>query len=923
MKGSTCLSGGKIGIFPPRSQAGFTLIDVSITLFVMTVALVGTMSAFPYIMRAILMAKARSIATIIAQEQLEVYKNTAYYKLHVTTATALDDQYDPALEYDTGYYARETVITGGIEYEKMTYVEKVYENASGDFLHVDWADPDVGMKRIYVHVAYHAQGGSGDWRKVTMSSLLENTDRQQLNATIAGVVRTTDPVSIPNAYVYALENPSFNDTADPTGAYSFNIPAGSWTLITSATGYFVSTSSSPWVASSGTITKAYIYLTKQFLGHVTGYVYIQDHLVITQVVGDYDMPAGPANQEWVELYNPTTYTIHVATKSDAAQDHYDIFFTTVSWIDNSNGEPGTGNSKYLLGSQDDPASLLYAFRSTSTAWDVRFTSHNAIEIPPNRFFLISNYSTVTVQTAAMEVIARMADAYYGGGDGSENRIDTKGGIRVTGAQGHSYNGRDDWHDGFAWGALPGLTLAKEGSCNSKDLETDGIFMRLAYKLNENDCFDLNTSLLRNGNPAWANNFDSNNSGTQCGSSGDFDKNIDLTYHITSSSGIANADTELPPMTGTPAAGAIVTANDGLSAAVFVQRYGSFTLTDVTTGAWTVAIVSSTPRNSYFQEIYTTVTVSPPFLGIPHPFSAPQSNPDPLGLVQNTSSMPFVTDRGMIAGRIVDANGAGIGGIYADAVSGNDQTNSWGYYRLLVSSGSYTVTCNVLNANPSFTQGSSASVIVELGQITDGVDFILISGGNIKGFVTSNGVDPLPGYSISLQRDNAEYTTGITGTDGLFYINNVATATASNPYTALCVADSGESIDPSTGIVVTPVAGKTIHIGTFTVSSGYGTFTGQVRDGSALIETGVLVVGSTLAIVTTSSGPTINSSVTGGATAYYFAASDSAGEYNLRVLGGTLYNLYGWYANESRTVVRVSSVNIPIAIGQSKTVDLQW
>src|SRR3989344_4150477 len=97
-------------------KRGFSLVEVMITLAIITIALVGTMSAFPYIMRGILMTKAKSIANIVAQEQLETFRNTPYYKIHVTSSPLSDSRFDD-VSYDIGYYPNETTSMGGIQYE--------------------------------------------------------------------------------------------------------------------------------------------------------------------------------------------------------------------------------------------------------------------------------------------------------------------------------------------------------------------------------------------------------------------------------------------------------------------------------------------------------------------------------------------------------------------------------------------------------------------------------------------------------------------------------------------------------------------------------------------------------------------------------------------------------------------------------------
>lgn len=915
-------------------KKGFSLVEVMITLFIMTVALIGTMSAFPYIMRGILMTKAKSIANIVVQEQLEAFRNLPYYKIHVTSSPLTDSRFDN-VSYDIGYYPKETTSMGGIQYEKMSYVEKVSETEGGDFTHVDWNQPDVGMKRVTVNVAYHSEGGGGDWKKVTMSILVENPDRQQLNATLSGIVKTTAAATtpIPHAGIYVLENPAFNTSSDNSGNYSFSVPAGSWTLVTSATGYFMDTST-PVVCSSGVTTTRNIPLIRKFLGNVTGYAFINDHLVITQVVPSYQ--PGAVNQEFVELYNPTTYSILIASKS-AAGGTYDLWYVTVTYIDNHDAEPSAdpdSKAKYLLGNPSHANSVFKAFRTTSTAWDLRFASQTAVYVPSQSFFLLANVSTVAYGAGSF---ARTADAYYRtSADGDLNIIENSGpgGVRVTGAGGYSFNGQSDWHDGFAWGnAATAPSLSRE-SANGFAFDTAANYHFYRQQGNQfagghdhwSSCIVGNCLPLRNSASPSANCWDSDNNAaayTHSSYDGDwwYDTNITAAGTYDFVGALYNADISYPPSTGTPAKGALVSANDGLSAVAYVQSKGSFTLTNVATGYWTVDIISSTPRKPYYQEIFTWMGATTPFLGIPNSLTTP-----PWNNSVNFSSLSFTTTNGVIAGRVTDAAGSGISNITVDAGGWTATTNTQGRYRLRTSTGTYTTGCNLISTNYSYTKDSSANVVVELGLITDAIDFTLVTGGNISGFVSANGVDGLLGYVVSLQRDGAEYKTATTDTGGNFLITNVATCSAANPYLLFLVTDGSEAVDISTGKAVIPTMGTTLNVGNFLITSGYGIISGHNSYGGQSIETGSLIIASTQAITTLSSGPVVNSGLVNGPEIYYFATSDGSGDYSMKVLGGvTSYNIYGYYTDDtvSSSTARISSVTVPMAVGERRTVNLQW
>lgn len=167
------------------SERGVTLIELMIASLVMTVGILGFLGVYGNVTRAIQVAKARSLATNIAQEKIESLKNVSYYRLMPTTATATDSNFSPSLIYDTGYYPSQTVIVGGISFNRRVYIRRTAE-IGGNLSYVSWGNADTGLKEVLVSVAWK-QGQ--DWRKVEIRNLRNNPAYFAPDATFSGNVK--------------------------------------------------------------------------------------------------------------------------------------------------------------------------------------------------------------------------------------------------------------------------------------------------------------------------------------------------------------------------------------------------------------------------------------------------------------------------------------------------------------------------------------------------------------------------------------------------------------------------------------------------------------------------------------------------------------------------------------------------------------
>ena len=70
-----------------KHRAGLTLMELLITTFILSVGVLAAIGSFSYVTTSIQHSKSRTLASNLAQEQIEKLKNLSYYTLLVTTGT--------------------------------------------------------------------------------------------------------------------------------------------------------------------------------------------------------------------------------------------------------------------------------------------------------------------------------------------------------------------------------------------------------------------------------------------------------------------------------------------------------------------------------------------------------------------------------------------------------------------------------------------------------------------------------------------------------------------------------------------------------------------------------------------------------------------------------------------------------------------
>jgi prepilin-type N-terminal cleavage/methylation domain-containing protein len=802
-----------------RRPEGFSLVELLITLALLSLALLSAVGTFRGVAKGIFVTKAKSLATNLAQEKVEFLKAKSYYRLRVTTAPVAVTDPDPDVMSDPGNYAPEAINGGGIAFTRHVYVEKVRKNAASAVLEaVPWNDPDTGLKRITVALVW--QEGA-EWRQLSLVNLRENPDRASADVVFKGEV-TSGGFPVAGATVEVAENPAWRAATNSAGRYEFNLSPGTYTLRANAPGYFRNVKAGCFVGVANTPATENFILTAKLQGAMHGSIWKRDHLVISQV-GAQVNAADPAD-EFVELYNPTTFTISAVG-------------LRLIFVD------ATGVETELNPLLD--------------------TTNVSVNVPPQKFFLFGNKSPVGgiggVAADAYRTLTHPDIIKQGvGGQGGIVLFDTVAGSTV---------------DMVAWGHLDGireppLKVQEGGSFYDVGglggLNIGETLERMAYS--SSTLANMEGGASAGIHNTQGNSFD-NNVTSNCWV---YHNHADLpTTYLQSQAALSVAESN-PGETGTPAAGAYVFADDGLSTTVTVTSTGGFTLASVATGTWVLSASSGT--------LYAEKTVT---------VAAGSNSKHVLAL--NT-----MTNSGYVSGEVTEAGGAALANIIVNPAG--VQTDASGRYRMSASPGLQTITANPGSANAAYIEGT-ATVTVNTGQIVSNVNFGLFRGGRLRGMVTSDGVNALPDIPVSIRRSG----TGLEVANILSQINGTfEVRVPSGTYTASPIPEFGEVVTPSVSPAVT-VAGSanSVFTSTFTLGPALGTVAGSVSRSGEPITTGVLIVASSSPI----SGalpPAVDSILRSGAIIYYMDNSGNDGRYAVDIHAGT-YNVYAWYTTYNGAV----------------------
>jgi len=860
------------GFLPTKS--GVTLIELMVSVMLLSIGIMVSILSFGGIQKSIQLSKGRTLAANIAQEKMQVIMQKSYYEVLVTTSPQFKVDASTTVIYDPGYFPPETIPEGGMTFTRYTYIQPVIEN-SGNIQAMPPTTPDTGMRQITITVIWPTDSGN---RILSVQNVLNNPNTVMSNSVLQGVVKdfiTAAPIA--NAVVNAAENVGWRDTTSSSGDYSINLSPGSFDFQASALGYY-SQIATLTLAPNGSTTHTF-YLKAISTGTIQGSAWIMNHPVISQIVAS----TGPSNGvEYVELYNPTTAPYMMGTNAgylspsmwtvdfDAANNTQPLALVYISTTIPSNGFYLISNTGDGLGSPSCASVVINGTTVNPDAcWhDVGMPKH-ALQCNP----IVAN---------------GCASSQNAGGFG----IGTNGGQPWTGLANTTK------YDAIAWtghGFTPNSYETAPAASAANGMGPGETFVRR---------LDTTTAW----NTSFGNSYDSGNN------------SVDFIDYANPQFPPRTSATIKPPLTETPAPGAIASVTDGISTpspATLTGNppYAQFTVPGIATGTWIVFVDSG----SWSAEIDNVAVTANSTTTIPNAITSPSW----LANGANDVALSTLGVVGMISGKVTDALGSSIsGGISVTAGNTVAITNANGMYFLRLSTGIYDVIANPGNGNAFYASMTMPGVSVTLGDVTANVNYQLSQGGRINGWISRDGVNPLPGVTVvafdtnGVPRDNE-----VSGSNGYFMLINLTTGT----YSVQPVLDAKETSSP-TSAATAVTAGNTVWSSSFTVIGAMGSVTGAVTVGGQSINSGVLIVASTGAI---SMPLPALSSATLTAAVMYAESSREDGTYSMDIRGSTtsVYNMTAFYTTLAGQLPVTSTrtiTGITVTAGQTTSgVNFAW
>lgn len=680
-------------------RQGVTLVELMVMSVIASLVALTVIQGFSGISRGIISTRFKTIAVQLAHEKMQSLKSTPYYRLRVSSQTVIPSALSglsPSIRSDALNYPPTNSVISKTVFTDYTVVERVKKISGTETLEIRaWDAPDTGLKQLTLNIVWQENGAL---KKFQLTNLLENQDRSLSSGDFVGKVRNTAWTPLVDATVAIMDNASFVDTTDGGGDYRIGVPAGTYAIRAFKRGFFESVS--PYYSISSTLPQvtADFTLLAMSSGTVSGTVWHNDHLVISRVCGA--KMDGGTSQEYVEIFNPTTWTwmvdgqIGLSFQRTAAQDPVAIPIQMDYTVGGNAIAPG---KFFLFGSHAEGLTIDGVFVGPDAGWadgvgapnDVNFPYFDAINGLKN-ILPINGTDGPTEGAGVLSLYVLATGAVI-------DKIGWKGGAGFNPGSSET-------------APVPGAT----------GMEVNKIYYRKS---------DVGGSFSSTIGPA----YDSGNNALDWG----VDSGAPHTLPRTTVSAA------LPIRTGTPSHGAFVFTDDGLSQMVQATLTGSppearFTLPAIATGTWTVSASSGNFYMGFSTSITAGVAIS-------------------TSLVMNTSTI-----YGFVAGRVLDAvTTAGIPGISISP--GGGVTNAGGNYNVALLPGDQTVTANLGGANPAFTSDSKP-VTVSLGQIAADTFFHLSKGAKIQGRVTLDGTNPLPDVPIAITNIVTGYAADNTTSD---------------------------------------------------------------------------------------------------------------------------------------------------------------
>lgn len=324
-------------------------------------------------------SKARSKGTALemARRHLNETRSVEYYRIPI----ALTPQNVPGysdVQWDPMNFPPDSFTRGGTTFTRYTGIQIVQRSPGQEnFVIVSATCASIGAKQITETVVWLE---NGDAKRVLIQEVIESSSFASRNIAVQGIVKSTDNIPLPGVAINVnfLQPSNVSDAiTDVNGRYTLNCLSGTQAISARKFGFdtvFFPNQTFPDTDKIQTLN--FSLARSSAMDTISGSVWFSDKPVISQVSGHVVDPVSMIEQEYVEIFNPTTWT------------------WTVS---------GTIGLKFQRKLSQDPFPLPIEIDYISS------------EVSPRSYYLFSNVNSVIVGT-----VSRVADAVWDRSGGNPN-----------------------------------------------------------------------------------------------------------------------------------------------------------------------------------------------------------------------------------------------------------------------------------------------------------------------------------------------------------------------------------------------------------------------------------------------------------------------------------------------------------------------
>ncbi len=137
---------------------GITLVELLVAIVILSVVIISFIGSFSSIAKGLSFSKAKTLATNLAQEKIQILRQLPYHRILITPSPSYLTDFSPAVPYDTEYFPPEDILEGGLRFKRYTYIAPLQE-VNGRFEQLPPSTPEQGLKYIQVSVVYETDKG--------------------------------------------------------------------------------------------------------------------------------------------------------------------------------------------------------------------------------------------------------------------------------------------------------------------------------------------------------------------------------------------------------------------------------------------------------------------------------------------------------------------------------------------------------------------------------------------------------------------------------------------------------------------------------------------------------------------------------------------------------------------------------------------